>query len=95
MKRSIFSNKATAIALAVLVSILWGTLFPTIKIGYKAFGIDSTQVASILLFAGLRFLISGILLIAADSAKKKRIDLPDRKQLGSVALISLLTVILH
>ena len=72
MKSNIFSNKVTAVLLAVIVSILWGTLFPMIKIGYKVFEIDNTEVASILLFAGVRFLISGLILVAADSKRNRK-----------------------
>ena len=39
--------------------LLWGSAFPCIKIGYGLFGIASTDVASIIAFAGARFLISG------------------------------------
>lgn len=95
MKEKLFSNRASAIALAMIVSMLWGTLFPTIKIGYRVFGIDSTQVASILLFAGLRFLISGILLVGAHGAKKGRIELPSCHCLGAIFVVSMLTVVVH
>lgn len=95
MKTNIFSNKVTAVILAVVVSILWGTLFPTIKIGYEAFEIDSTEVASILLFAGVRFFFSGLLLVGAESARKRKLDLPNKDQFISICIVSLLTVVLH
>lgn len=95
MKSNIFSNKVTAVLLAVIVSILWGTLFPMIKIGYKVFEIDNTEVASILLFAGVRFLISGIILVAMQSVKKKRLELPKGNKFTSVLIVSLLTVVIH
>lgn len=79
----------------MIVSILWGTLFPTIKIGYRVFGIDNTQVASILLFAGLRFLISGILLMGADGVKKGGVKVPDGRCMWSVFVVSMLTVVIH
>jgi drug/metabolite transporter (DMT)-like permease len=40
--------------------ILWGLLFPTVKLGYKIFGISS--VNDILTFAGFRFLICGLII---------------------------------
>lgn len=95
MKSNIFSNKITAVLLAVVVSILWGTLFPMIKIGYKVFEIDTTVVASILLFAGVRFLISGLILVAADSKKNKKFELPDIDKFKSICIVSLLTVVVH
>jgi drug/metabolite transporter (DMT)-like permease len=95
MKKSIFSNKITVVALAMIVSLLWGTLFPMIKIGYSAFGIDTSNVASIILFAGLRFFISGIILVLIISAPKKRISLPHKNSLWAIGVVSMLTVILH
>ena len=41
MKSNIFSNKIMTVLLAAIVSILWGTLFPMIKIGYRVFAIDN------------------------------------------------------
>lgn len=41
----------------MVVMILWGLLFPTVKKGYQVFGISST--GDILTFAGFRFLICG------------------------------------
>lgn len=95
MKSNIFSNKVTAVLLAAVVSMLWGTLFPMIKIGYKTFEIDNTEVASILLFAGVRFLISGIILVAMCSTKNKKLEFPKGKKLYSVLIVSMLTVVVH
>ena len=95
MKSNLFSNKVTAVFLAVIVSVLWGTLFPMIKIGYKVFEIDTTEVASILLFAGVRFLISGVILVAADSKRNRKFELPNMDQFKSICLVSLLTVVVH
>ena len=95
MKSNIFSNKIMTVLLAAIVSILWGTLFPMIKIGYRVFAIDNSQVASILLFAGVRFLISGIILVAMQSVKKKRLELPKGNKFTSVLIVSLLTVVVH
>lgn len=95
MKNDIFSNKVISVFWAIIVSILWGTLFPMIKIGYKVFEIDNTEVASILLFAGLRFLISGIILVAVDSSKNHKIEFPNTDKFKSICTVSLLTVVIH
>ncbi len=94
MKKSIFSNKIAVIGLSLFVSMLWGSLFPSIKLGYKAFDIDSSNVASILVFAGLRFFVSGIILIGLVSSKKS-FQLPNKDQFKSVLIVSILTVVLH
>ncbi len=95
MLRKIFENKISVICLSLFVSVLWGTLFPMIKLGYKTFGIDAGNVASILVFAGLRFFISGIVLVVIVSGKEKRFEFPVSNKLKSVFFVSLLTVIVH
>ncbi len=95
MFKKLFQNKFSVICLSLFVSVLWGTLFPMIKLGYDTFGIDSDNVASILVFAGLRFFISGIILVLAVSEKDRKFDFPIGKKLGSVMIVSALTVIIH
>jgi hypothetical protein len=41
---------------AILCTIFWGSAAPTIKLGYIYFNLEPTDVYSILVFAGLRFL---------------------------------------
>ena len=47
--------------LAMLCCFLWGSATPAIKVGYEIFGIDSADTLSIILFAGIRFFLAGIL----------------------------------
>ena len=49
--------------LAMLSCFLWGSATPSIKIGYQMFGIDSSETLDIILFAGIRFFLAGILVI--------------------------------
>ena len=95
IKNCFFTNKINVVLLALLVSALWGTLYPMIKVGYAAFAIDTKSVASIILFAGLRFFISGVILIAFFSARDKKIDLPSKGALSAIIVISLFTVVLQ
>ncbi len=37
--------------------LLWGALFPLVKLGYRAFSLETS--GDILLFAGLRFAVCG------------------------------------
>ena len=49
------------ILLAILCTFLWGSAFPGVKIGYELWKIPSGDVPSYILFAGVRFLIAGML----------------------------------
>ena len=46
---------------AILCTALWGSASPVLKVGYEYFRLDPSDVYSILLFAGTRFLGSGFL----------------------------------
>lgn len=54
-------NRVIACILAVFCTLLWGTAFPFIKLGYQSFQIAESDIGAKLLFAGLRFLIAGIM----------------------------------
>lgn len=56
---------------ALICSILWGSAFPCIKIGYKMMNIAGDDVAGQILYAGYRFTLAGIMAIIIGSIMKK------------------------
>ena len=58
---------------SLLVMILWGMLFPTVKLGYKVFGIES--IGDILAFAGFRFLVCGAVITLFAAMKSPPYEL--------------------
>ena len=81
--------------LALLVMALWGSLFPMIKIGYRAFDIDTSAIPDIIVFASMRFIVSGIAVCLIAWLKKAPIARPFRKSLLPIFLAALFTVFLH
>ena len=75
--------------LAMLSCFLWGSATPAIKIGYGMFSIDSTDTASIILFAGVRFFLAGILIVLFQSLLRKRFLAPQKEALPSIFALSL------
>lgn len=75
--------------LAVLCCLLWGSAFPSIKIGYALFGIASGDAGSQLVFAGVRFVLAGLGVVVAMSLVRGRPLVPARRDLGAVAALSL------
>ena len=53
--------------LASVSCFLWGSAFPGIKIGYEWFRIGSLDAAAQILFAGCRFFLAGMMVIAFGS----------------------------
>lgn len=76
----IFATPALAVLLAIVCNCLWGSAFPFIKLGYRLFTIDSADTASILCFAGVRFMMGSVLVFLAGCALQGRMPLPPRQR---------------
>ena len=85
-----FSIPAAAVLMAVVCNVLWGSAFPFIKMGYRLFAIDSNDTASILCFAGVRFMLSAALVWLAGLALNRRpVPMPRGKTLASACGLGL------
>ncbi len=74
-----YLNRIWAVVLLAFVSCaLWGSAFPMIKIGYTQFGITESGPGAKILFAGVRFILAGILAWLAGSAVKRSPMIPHR-----------------
>ena len=60
---SILTKPIIVCLLASVCCALWGSAYPCVKLGYGLFGIDTQHTPSILLFAGMRFFLAGILAV--------------------------------
>lgn len=74
---------------AIVCCMLWGSAFPCVKIGYKLFGVDTDSIPSLMLFAGTRFSLAGVLVILFGSITKRKFLLPKAKNIWRVALVAL------
>ena len=64
-------------ALASLCCILWGSAIPMIKTGYRLLQVDTTNTASQIVFAGIRFALAGLFVLIFASIREKKVTLPD------------------
>ena len=60
-KMKLLQNKKIAYLTAIFCTLLWGTAFPFIKVGYSAFEIEESDIGSKLIFAGMRFMLAGFM----------------------------------
>lgn len=72
---------------AILCCALWGSATPFIKIGYQLI-LPHRDVPSIILFAGVRFLLAGILTILLYSIARKKVLVPKKENWHRVAVVS-------
>ena len=81
--------------LASLSCFLWGSATPSIKKGYELFGIASNETLDIILFAGIRFFLAGILVILFQSLASKRFIRPEKGSLPSIIKLALAQTIIQ
>lgn len=81
--------------LACLCCLLWGSATPAIKIGYQWFGIGADDVASRILFAGIRFTIAGFLAILFGSLLSKKLLIPQKSSAGMIVKLGLIQTVLQ
>lgn len=72
--------------LATLCCLLWGSAVPAVKFGYGLIGIPPDDTASLLLFAGVRFCLAGLMLLGYGLMTGRQVRLTPRR-LGAVALL--------
>ena len=94
VKKNVWQKTPVVVLTAAFCCLLWGSAAPCIKIGYRLFGVDTANVPSVILFAGLRFTLAGLMVIAAGSLIEHTLLLPKKTSWkGILTLAALQTVI--
>lgn len=89
-RKNTFLTKPLNICLLAAVSCaLWGSAAPMIKTGYRLFDISESQTATMLLFAGMRFALAGLMVILFECLTSRSLRLPKRGSWSNVAKLSL------
>jgi drug/metabolite transporter (DMT)-like permease len=82
-----FSQPKVLIILATTCCLLWGSSYPSIKIGYALLGIAPNDIPSKLVFAGYRFVLAGFFLLVLAALTKKPLFNMSRRHAGQVMLL--------
>ena len=86
-------SKNKTVWLALLTMLLWGSLFPMVKLGFSAYEVKGT--ADILLFAGIRFVICGGIICIFSAVKDRSSYRPVKTALLPILLSGVFAIILH
>jgi len=79
--------------LACLCCFLWGSATPAIKIGYEWFGIGAGDVASRILFAGVRFTLAGVLAVLFGSIIAGKKLIPQKNSWGMICKLGMVQTV--
>lgn len=87
---TIIKDRRAVIAIALVCCFLWGSAVPAVKYSYALFSIAPGDTPTLMVFAGVRFLLAGMILLALSAAQRQPLLQPPRRmaQLAGLGLIS-------
>lgn len=94
-EKSIFERPFWVVVFALSAAISWGWAYPLIKLGFEEFGIAQSMTGSKMLFAGIRFFISGILILAIARLFKRDFKVKSNGGRLYILMFALLNTTLH
>lgn len=95
MKReSFFTNRFVIVLSAMLCCALWGSATPFIKIGYEHI-LPNKNVPSTILFAGIRFMLAGVLTILLYSIARRKFLVPKKENMNKILTVSCFQTIIQ
>ncbi|MBQ8827227.1 MAG: DMT family transporter [Oscillospiraceae bacterium] len=94
-KTSSLSKPVIATVCALICCLLWGSAFPAIKVGFAQLDISADDIASEILYAGLRFTLAGLFTIIISSIISKKFLYPSVKALPKVFGLSLFQTVIQ
>ena len=94
-KTSIFQRPVWVTLFALTAAIAWGWAYPLIKLGLAEFGITADMTGSKMLFAGIRFAMSGFIILAIAFATGRKFKVSKSGDWGYILLFALLNTTLH
>lgn len=92
---SIFQRPAWVVAFALTSAIAWGWAYPLIKLGFGEFHIEQDMTGSKMLFAGIRFAVSGAIVLAVAKGTKRSFQMKRTNGWWYILLFSLMNTALH
>lgn len=93
--KSIFQRPLWVAVFALTAAIAWGWAYPLIKLGYSEFAITADMTGSKMLFAGIRFCLSGLIILAIASAKKRNFKVRKPMDWWYILLFCMMNTTLH
>ncbi len=93
--KSIFQRPAWVVTFALTAAIAWGWAYPLIKLGFAEWCIAQDMTGGKMLFAGIRFAISGFIILVLARSSRKSFKVKNRWGWAYIVLFALLNTTLH
>ena len=92
---SIFKKPVWVVVFALTAAIAWGWAYPLIKLGFAEFEITSNMTGSKILFAGIRFALSGIIILSIARVANRKFSVTHKIDWLYILVFSLMNTALH
>lgn len=92
---SIFQRPLWVSVFALTAAVVWGWAYPLIKLGFEEFQITADMTGSKMLFAGIRFCVSGLIILAMARQAHRPFEVKNREWWWYILLFSLFNTTLH
>ncbi len=93
--KSIFQRPLWVALFALTAAIVWGWAYPLIKLGFAEFQITPDMTGSKMLFAGIRFFLSGMIILAVAGKAKRKFAVSKPLDWLYILVFSLLNTTFH
>ena len=94
-KTSLFQRPLWATLFALTAAIAWGWAYPLIKLGFAEFGITQAMTGSKMLFAGIRFSMAGLIVLAIAAITRRKFQVAKPTDWAYILTFALLNTTLH
>lgn len=92
---SVFRRPLWVVVFALTAAVAWGWAYPLIKLGFEEFDITAEMTGSKMLFAGVRFALSGMIVLAIAAGRRMDFRVAGASGWLYVLAFSLLNTTLH
>lgn len=92
---SIFQRPLWVALFGFTAAFVWGWAYPLIKLGFAEFAITPAMTGSKMLFAGIRFLLSGIIILLVAGRAHRSFHVDWKSDWWYILLFSLVNTTLH
>ena len=92
---SIFKRPVWVVVFALTAAIAWGWAYPLIKLGFTEFEITAEMTGCKILFAGIRFALSGIIILTIALFANRKFTVTHKIDWLYILVFSLMNTALH
>ena len=92
---SVFQRPVWVVLLALTAAVAWGWAYPLIKLGMSELGILPSMTGGKMFFAGIRFCVSGLIILLVAQRGHRSFKVVAPKDWGFILLFSLFNTTLH